>query len=90
MLNDPWGQVYLEAMISRTPVVGLRRNGLPELVGEGRHGFLVDRADPSELAETILNALSDPQRLEGMAVAAQRHVIGSYSWDRVAEQIVFS
>lgn len=90
MLNDPWGQVYLEAMVSRTPVVGLHRNGLPELVDGGRHGFLVDRADPSELAEVILNALSDPQRLESMAVTAQRHAIGSYSWDRVAEQIVFS
>lgn len=90
MLNDPWGQVYLEAMVSRTPVVGLRRNGLPELVDGGRHGFLVDRPDPSELAEVILDALSDPQRLESMAVTAQRHAIGSYSWDHVAEQIVFS
>jgi glycosyltransferase involved in cell wall biosynthesis len=89
MLNDPWGQVYLEAMVSRTPVMGLRRNGLPELVDGGRHGFLVDRAEPGALAEAIVNALSDPARLERMAVAAQRHVIASYSWDRVAEQIVF-
>jgi len=90
MLNDPWGQVYLEAMVSRTPVMGLYRNGLPELVDGGRHGFLVDRAEPTALAEAILSALSEPRRLESMASAAQRHVIGSYSWDRVAEQIVFS
>jgi glycosyltransferase involved in cell wall biosynthesis len=89
MLNDPWGQVYLEAMVSRTPVMGLSRNGLPELVGGGRHGFLVDRADPAALAEAIVSAVSDPARLESMATAAQRHAIGSYSWDRVAEQIVF-
>jgi glycosyltransferase involved in cell wall biosynthesis len=90
MLNDPWGQVYLEAMVSRTPVMGLCRNGLPELVDGGRHGFLVDRADPAALAEANVGAVSDPARLERMALAAQRHAIGSYSWDRVAERIVYS
>ncbi len=90
MLNDPWGQVYLEAMASRTPVMGLNRNGLPELVDGGRHGFLIDRADPAALAEAIVNAVSDPQRLEHMASTAQRHVLANYSWNRVAERIAYS
>jgi glycosyltransferase involved in cell wall biosynthesis len=90
MLNDPWGQVYLEAMASRTPVMGLARNGLPELVDGGRHGFLVDRPDPEALAQAILCALSDPERLERMAAAAQRYVLGTHTWDRVAERILFS
>ena len=29
MLNDPWGQVYLEAMVSRTPVMGLAATACP-------------------------------------------------------------
>ena len=90
MLNDPWGQVYLEAMASRTAVMGLNRNGLPELVDGGRHGFLVDRADPSALGEAIVSAVSDPQRLERMAATAQRHVLANYSWNRVAERIAYS
>jgi glycosyltransferase involved in cell wall biosynthesis len=90
MLNDPWGQVYLEAMVSRTPVMGLARNGLPELVDGGRHGFLVDRADPESLAEAILSALSDSHRLESMAERAQAYVLATHSWDRVAERILFS
>ena len=89
MLNDPWGQVYLEAMASRTPVMGLNRNGLPELVDGGRHGFLVDRAQPSALAEAILCAVSDPRRLESMAAAAQRHVLQNYSWGHVARRIAY-
>ncbi len=90
MLNDPWGQVYLEAMASRTAVMGLNRNGLPELVDGGRHGFLVDRADPAALGEAIVSAVSDPQRLERMAATAQRHVLANYSWNRVAERIAYS
>ena len=90
MLNDPWGQVYLEAMVSRTPVMGLARNGLPELVDNGRHGFLVDRAEPNALAQAILCAVSDPARLERMAAEAQRYVLGTHSWDQVAERMLFS
>jgi len=89
MLNDPWGQVYLEALASRTPVMGLRRNGLPEITGHGRYGFLVERAEPEALAEAILDAVSDPARLAAMASGGQRHVLDSYSWDRAAEKIVF-
>ena len=91
MLNDPWGQVYLEAMVSRTPVMGLNRNGLPELVDGGRHGFLVDRADPPALAEAIVSAVSDPAaaRAHGRSRPAPRRW-QNYSWDRVAERIAYS
>jgi len=87
MLNDPWGQVYLEALASRTPVVGLRRNGLPEILAGGRHGFLVDDADPRALAAAILDALSDPDRLARMGQDGQQHVLSAYSWERVAARI---
>lgn len=90
MLNDPWGQVYLEAMLSRTPVMGLARNGLPELVDGGRHGFLVDRAEPEALAQAIVCALSDPARLERMAALGQHYVLSTHSWDRVAERMLYS
>lgn len=89
MLNDPWGQVYLEALLSRTPVIGLRRNGLPEITEDGRHGFMVDDADPKALAVSILDALSDPVRLASMGQAGQKHVLQSYSWDAVANRIAF-
>jgi glycosyltransferase involved in cell wall biosynthesis len=87
MLNDPWGQVYLEALASRTPVLGLDRNGLPEIAGGGRYGFRVSRAEPGAIAEAILDAVSDLERLARMGRAGQMHVLREYSWDRVAARI---
>ena len=87
MLNDPWGQVYLEALVSRTPVVGLRRNGLPEIAGHGRHGMLVDTPCAEDLAAAVVEALANPERLAGMGYIGQQHVLESYSWDRVARRI---
>jgi glycosyltransferase involved in cell wall biosynthesis len=90
MLNDPWGQVYLEALVSRTPVLGLDRNGLPEIVEGGKHGFLVDMPDPDLMAEAIVDAVSDPERLAGMGLSGQQHVLKSYSWDIAAERIAYA
>jgi glycosyltransferase involved in cell wall biosynthesis len=87
MLNDPWGQVYLEAMVSRTPPVGLNRNGLPEIVEGGRHGFLVPHAAPQALADTILAALDDPRRLAAMGESGQRSVLERFTWDKVAAAV---
>lgn len=87
MLNDPWGQVYLEALVSATPVIGLRRNGLPEITQDGRFGFLVDRATPQAVADAILDAASQPDRLAEMGAAGQQHVLQNYSWDHVGQRI---
>lgn len=87
MLNDPWGQVYLEALKSKTPVIGLHRNGLPEITENGRHGFMADYADPVVLAELIVGAMADPERLAAMGESGQKHVLANYSWDRTARQI---
>lgn len=89
MLNDPWGQVYLEALISRTPVLGLARNGLPEIIEGGRHGFLAQHPDPASFSELLLAAVSDPDRLARMGTTGQQRVLDRYSWDRVAERIAF-
>ncbi|HEY4343343.1 MAG TPA: glycosyltransferase family 4 protein [Parvibaculum sp.] len=89
MLNDPWGQVYLEALVSRTPVLGLDRNGLPEITENGRHGFLVAEPDARAIAAAMLDAASDPSRLDRMGLSGQRHVLKNYSWDGVARQMAF-
>ena len=90
MLNDPWGQVYVEAMASRTPVLGLNRNGLPEIIDGGRHGFLVEAPDADLLADALVDAMSDPDRLARMGQAGQAHVLKNYTWDEVAKRIAYS
>ena len=89
MLGDPWGQVYLEAMKSRTIVVSLDHRALPELTDNGRNAFLIAQAEPSALADAVLAAYATPQtKLEQMAGAAQRNVIDQHGWESVADRIL--
>jgi glycosyltransferase involved in cell wall biosynthesis len=86
-LHEPWGLVYLEALASRCPVLGLDRNALEEITGGGKFGFLVKEASPAAIADTLIRAFSDSARLESMAAAGQQHCLSTYSWARTAALI---
>ena len=57
--EEGFGYVIAEAMASGKPLVGTRVGAIPELVHHGETGFLVDRRDPSAIAERILELLAD-------------------------------
>jgi glycosyltransferase involved in cell wall biosynthesis len=43
--DEPFGLVMVEALSSGTPVIGFRRASVPEVVEDGRTGFVVDDVD---------------------------------------------
>jgi glycosyltransferase involved in cell wall biosynthesis len=49
--DEPFGLVMVEAMACGTPVVALRRGSAPELIAEGRTGYVVDTAE--EMIEAV-------------------------------------
>jgi glycosyltransferase involved in cell wall biosynthesis len=53
-------------MACRKPVIGTRVGGIPELIHDGKSGYLVDARDSKAIAEKINLLLSDPQLRERM------------------------
>jgi glycosyltransferase involved in cell wall biosynthesis len=47
---EPFGLVAIESMATGTPVIGRRAGALPEIIEEGRTGFLVDDVEEGRLA----------------------------------------
>jgi glycosyltransferase involved in cell wall biosynthesis len=43
--EEPFGIVFIEALACGTPVISCPRGALPEIVGDGREGFLVGSVD---------------------------------------------
>ena len=86
-LYEPWGQVYVEALLCKTPILGLNRNSLPEITEDGKYGLLVNQPTPEAVAEGLIQAFRNPDKLEQMGLEGQRHCLNKYSWDIVAKQI---
>lgn len=77
------GIVALEAMAAGTPVVAARSRSLPQLVEEGRTGFLFEPRQPADLADKLVRVLRNP----GMAEAARR-AASHYSQQRCTDRLL--
>lgn len=87
-LLEPNGITYLEALACKTPILGLNRFAFPEFSGYGRYGFIVQNPDAKEVAEQIINAFSDIDRLKKMGIEGQKFVLERYRWDSVAKEML--
>lgn len=50
---EGYGLVFLEANSRGVPVIGPRSSGCTDAIADGRSGFLVDPADPKQVAERL-------------------------------------
>lgn len=68
------GMVSLEAAATGVPAVGSCIGGIPEVVVDGRTGFLVPDRDSSALAARMMDLLEDPARRRRMGEEARAHI----------------
>jgi N-acetyl-alpha-D-glucosaminyl L-malate synthase BshA len=83
---ESFGLVALEAMACEVPVVCSLVGGLPEVVEEGKTGFLRPVGDIPAMVEAALRAL-EPDRLATMRQHARRHAVQRFSASRILPQI---
>ena len=68
----------LEAMASRLPVVVTAVGGNPEIVRQGKEGFLVPRGNVQAVAAAFLRLLDDPVTATAMGAAGRARVEEHY------------
>ncbi|MFN9708340.1 MAG: glycosyltransferase family 4 protein [Burkholderiales bacterium] len=74
--------VLMEAMALRRPVISTFVAGIPELVRQGREGWLVSPGDVDSLARTLYTCLTAPlQRLSRMGQLAHARVLARHDID---------
>ena len=64
--RDSFGMVYLEAMAAGLPVIGSRLSAIPEIISDGKTGFLVNPGQPEELRLALAALIDDPARRREM------------------------
>ena len=78
--------VILEAMQQGTPVVATRVSGHPEVIEDGRNGFLVDLDKPAALAARCVEILRDPALAERFARAGRETLARRFELERQLDE----
>lgn len=76
----------LEAMSSSTPIIATAVGGIPEVITNNIEGQLVEKQNPTALAEAIKLYIAQPERIRTQAVAARQRVVDEFSEESMVEQ----
>lgn len=86
-LEEGFGVAALEAMAAGLPIVASAVGGIPELVQDGRTGWLVPPADPAALAQRLRELLHNPEQRRVMGAAGRARARERFSTDRMVAAI---
>jgi L-malate glycosyltransferase len=78
--SESFGVAAVESMACGIPVVVSNVGGLPEVVLEGKTGFVVEKENPSQLADAFIKLLEDPELRRKMGLNGIEHVKENYNW----------
>jgi glycosyltransferase involved in cell wall biosynthesis len=89
-VNHPVSELFplvlLEAWACGTPVVCTTVGGMPEVVEDGKNGFLVPPNDPRALGDAVRYLHENPREARQMGREGRRLVEERFTWDAVAER----
>ncbi len=81
-VGETYGMVTLEAMLSKTPVIGTNSGGTTEILGEGQFGELYEVGNIDSFCDGYKSLLNRVESGELNLDTIQKHVIDQYGLDR--------
>jgi glycogen synthase len=85
---DPFPTFLMEAMNYGVPCITSNRDGMPEIVEHGVSGVIINRIASEQLADEIIELLSNSKKLASMSQASRSRIQTQLNWDYIASQII--
>jgi glycosyltransferase involved in cell wall biosynthesis len=85
--GDPAPNVCIEAMAAGIPVVATDGGGIPELVKNEETGFIVEKNNPSKIADRIISLINNTARRKRMGEKGRERAIRMFDIQKNAKQV---
>ena len=85
--TDSFGITYLEAWCYGLPVIGARAGGVPDVIGDGRDGVLVEFGDVAALAGAIGRLLHARDEARRLGANGRAKVLRELTWDQIYAKV---
>lgn len=85
--REPFGIVYIEAMLAGLPIIASDLGATPDFVIDGVTGHRVKLDDIDELASRLDELLSDPGKCRRMGEQARTLAQSQYTWERTQRKM---
>ena len=79
--------VVLEAAATAKPLVGTRHSGIPEIIADGKTGFLVAERDAGALADRLLSLLGNAELRRKMGEAGRKRIEEKFDLRKQAKRL---
>ena len=80
-INEPFGRVIIEAMALGTPVIASKSGGIPEIIEDGKNGYLFNPDDKSDLLLKMDSLLKDFAKRASFSFSGMQSVRTKFSLD---------
>lgn len=82
--------VIMSSFAFCTPVIATNVGGLPEMVENGKTGYIVEANDVRKLENALSEYLSDPSKRQQLssAIRSKHHGTGSHSWNAITDEVL--
>ena len=89
-LTEPFGLTLIEAAASGLPIVATEDGGPRDIIGNCHNGMLIDPLDKEQIAQTLIDVLSDADNWHTLAGNGVQGVRTHYSWQAHASRYLES
>lgn len=86
-LSEGLGNVFLEAMAAKLPVLATEVGGIPDIVEEGVTGMFVNVNDPEDIANNIVDIDRYSDLRDKLIAGGYKQVTTEYEWDHISDKM---
>ncbi len=87
-LYEPFGIVFAEAMSFKLPCIGTNNCAMPEIIDDGKSGYIVTAGDSIMLANKIISILKSPEKAKEMGENGYIKYKLNFTWDAVVQKML--